>query len=244
MQKSDLVGRIVLISDDEQLRSLLYGLLIAHGFSAVVAFDVKSVLALRRAAECDVAVVDTSVKYSDALRVLEQLKATRVATLAIFAKTNGAPAPHELAAVGDVLLAKPFDPRELLLIIRGLLDDGGDVAPAMRSTVTAGPITLSTQVNVVTVAAREVELTDVEMRILRELLVVAGSPVSRERLTRRSLLRGWSPDDRALDTHINRLRRKLGADRRGRTPLRTVRGIGYLVLAEWQPADITDRPVK
>ncbi len=88
-----------------------------------------------------------------------------------------------------------------------------------------------------TVEAREVEPTDVETRILRELLLEAGSPVSRERLTRRALLRDWSPDDRELDTHINRLRHKLGADGRGRTPLRTVRGVGYLLLAAWEPAN-------
>jgi DNA-binding response OmpR family regulator len=85
------------------------------------------------------------------------------------------------------------------------------------------------------VGSREIELTDVETRILHELLRNASHPVSRERLTRRALLRDWSPEDRALDTHINRLRHKIGADHRGRTPLRTVRGVGYLLLGEWQP---------
>jgi DNA-binding response OmpR family regulator len=235
------VGHIVLISDDEQLRSLLCGLLIAHGLVAVGS-DTNSVLA-RRVPPCDVAIVDTCVNYAAALRALEQLEATSATTLAIFAKKSGAPAPQELVARGDVLLGKPFDPRELLLIVRGLLDDGTSAAPAAQSMVTAGPITLSTLLNTVTVAAREVELTDVETRILRELLLAAGTPVSRERLTRRSLLRDWSPHDRALDTHINRLRGKLGDDRRGRTPLRTLRGHGYLLLADWDPAEITDRPV-
>lgn len=232
-----LVGRIVLISDDEQLRSLLCGLLVAHGFGAVVGIDSKSALSPRRAGEWAVAIVDTSVNYADALRALKQIKTTSAAIVAIFAKKNGAPAPQELVAGGGVLLGKPFDPRELLLIIRGLLDDGTSTAPATHSKVTAGPITLSTLLNSATVAAREVDLTDVETRILRELLLEAGSPVGRERLTRRGLLRDWSPDDRALDTHINRLRNKLGDDRRGRTPLRTVRGVGYLLLAAWDPTD-------
>ena len=51
-----------------------------------------------------------------------------------------------------------------------------------------------------------------------------------------SFSEAWSPDDRALDTHINRLRRKLGVDQRGRTPIRTITGIGYLLLADWKPA--------
>ncbi len=233
---------IVLISDDEQLRSLLCGLMLAHGFRSVVGIDTRSAITWIRTAACGVAIVDTCVNYTDALRALKQLKSTSAATLAIFAKRNGASAPSELVASGDVLLGKPFDPRELLLIVRGLLDDGTSAAPAVPATLAAGPVMLSTLLNTATVAAREIELTDVETRILRELLLQAGGPVSRERLTRRGLLRDWSPDDRALDTHINRLRHKLGDDRRGRTPLRTVRGVGYLLLAEWDPT-ITDRPV-
>jgi DNA-binding response OmpR family regulator len=49
------------------------------------------------------------------------------------------------------------------------------------------------------------------------------------------LLRAWSPGDRSLDTHINRLRRKVGRDARGRTPIRTLTGVGYLLLADWDP---------
>ncbi len=135
------MGRIVLISDDEQLRSLLCGLLLAHGFGAVVGVDTKGALAPRRAVDWDVAIVDTCVNYADALRAFKLLKTKSAALVAIFAKKNGAPAPPELVAGGGLLLGKPFDPRELLLIIRGLLDDETRTAPAARSKVAAGPIT-------------------------------------------------------------------------------------------------------
>lgn len=228
-------SRIVLVSDDAQLRSLLCGLLVAHGLVGVASSDLRSALASKRLlAESDVAIVDTSVYYADAIRVLRRLKRTSAAIVAILAKENGA-AQHELRAGGDVLLGKPFDPRELLLIVRGILDARTETSPQNRSAVAAGPISLSVLVNAAIVASREIGLTDVETRILHELLVNAGEPVTRERLTLRGLLRDWSPDDRCLDTHINRLRRKLGTDRRGRTPIRTVRGVGYRLLPEWQP---------
>lgn len=230
-------ARIVLVSDDAQLRSLLNGLLVAHGYADVTSSDLRSALASKRLlTESDVAIVDTSVYYADAIRVLRRLKSTSAAIVAIFAKENGA-APHALAADGDVLLGKPFDPRELLLIIRGMLESSGETPPQNRSAVSAGPITLSVVVNAAIVASREIGLTDVETRILHELLINAGGPVTRERLTRRGLLRDWSPDQRSLDTHINRLRRKLGTDRRGRTPIRTVRGVGYRLLPEWEPSE-------
>jgi two-component system response regulator CpxR len=167
------------------------------------------------------------------MRVLRQLEGTSAAIIAIFAQRNGAPAPRELVANTDVLLGKPFDPRELLLVIRGMLDSKGDEAPQGDATVSAGPITLSTLLNQATVASREIELTGVEARILCELVINASRPVTRERLLRRALLR--SSDTRGLDTHVSRLRRKIGNDLRGRTPIRTVRGVGYLLVEHWEP---------
>jgi DNA-binding response OmpR family regulator len=231
---TSLAARIVLVSDDEQLRPLLCGLFAAHGYTSVTGLDSESAFsAQQRQARWDLAIVDIS---ADASRVLPPLKAASRALVAICAPNNGSAA--QLVAGSDVVLGKPFDPRELLLVVRGMLDvdSGSDAAsPAAALATTAGPITLTMLVNTARVGAREIELTDVETRILHELLVNASNPVRRERLTRRALLRDWSPDDRALDTHINRLRRKIGPDHRGRTPLRTVRGVGYLLLAEWQP---------
>jgi len=226
----------MLVSDDEQLRSLLCGLLVAHGYGGVVGLDSRRALTAERLrAAWDVVIVDASVSRADAMRVLGRLESTSAATVVIFAKQNGTP-PHDLAPAGDVQLGKPFDPRELLLIVRGMLDDrAGAAEPPSQSTVSVGPIALSPLLSSALVAQREIELTGVETRLLQELLLNATQPVSRERLTRRGLMRDWSPDDRALDTHINRLRRKLGVDQRGRTPIRTITGIGYLLLADWQP---------
>jgi two-component system phosphate regulon response regulator OmpR len=226
--------RIVLVSGDEQLRSLLRGLLVAHGYEGVVGYDAKQALTTG-VVSCDVAVVDVTSAHADAQRLLRHIKSTPAAVITIVAHRDGPSSSQPLDASSDVVLVKPFDPRELLLVIRGMLDGRTEAAPSTGAAVAAGPITLSTLLNAARVGAREVELTGVEARLLRELLRNAGNPVTRERLTRRGLLRDWVPDDRALDTHINRLRRKLGHDRRGRTPLRTVRGVGYRLLAEWAP---------
>ena len=233
---NSLAARILLVSDDAQLRSLLGGLLAAHGYDGVSGADSPTALSAEHLrAAWDVAIVDVSVPSCSALHALRALQATTAAIVVIVPKKNGGATPHELAVGGDVVLGKPFDPRELLLIIRGMLEDGTVAEEPSDAPIAVGPITLAPLLNAATVAAREIELTDVETRILHELLRNATHPVTRERLTRRALLRDWSPDDRALDTHINRLRRKLGVDERGRTPIRTITGIGYLLLADWQP---------
>jgi len=169
------------------------------------------------------------------MHALRALQATNAAIVVIVPKKNGDATLHDLAARGDVVLGKPFDPRELLLIIRGLLESNDEAAAPSDSPVSVGPISLTPLLNVATVASREIELTNVETRILHELLLNATHAVTRERLTRRGLMRSWSPEDRTLDTHIARLRRKLGVDTKGRTPIRTITGVGYLLLADWTP---------
>ena len=228
--------RIVLISDDEQFRALLCGLLEAHGYPNVNGVGSFAALVSNSAlANVDLAIVDTSVSYAQAVRAFRKLKKGGNSSIVVIVANGHHSASADLATNGDVLLAKPFDPRELVFIVRGMLHSRARGAAQGRDSLSAGPITLHTLLNTATVAAREVDLTGAETRILQELLVNAGNAVTRERLTRRALGRKWTPFDRCLDTHINRLRRKIGEDLGGRTPIRTIRSLGYLMLVDWQP---------
>jgi two-component system response regulator CpxR len=225
--------RILLASDNAQLRLLLSGLLSAHGYE-VLATGAAETCVRESGAEWDAAIVDAAAP-GGAARWLHALGApTRVPSIAI-ATTNNAEAARRLWNRVDAVLHEPFDARRLLLTVRGLFAGRRGTA-RVDDSLTRGPVTLQPLLNAATVAARETSLTDAETRLLRELMLAIGTPVSRDRLTRCALGRGWSPDDRCVDTHIKRLRRKLGADRHGRTPIRTVRGVGYLLLERWQPA--------
>jgi len=236
LQRTTVAERILFISDDEQFRSLLCGLLAAQGCPNVLGVD--SLTALDSSgvlANVDIAIVDTSVSYADAVRAFRKLRMSGDTSIVVIVANGYHSASADLATNGDVLLAKPFDPRELIFIVRGMLHVRGRGAPQGREALSAGPITLHTLRSTATVAAREVDLTGAETRLLEELVINASNPVTRDRLTRRALGRAWSPFDRCLDTHINRLRRKIGADLAGRTPIRTIRSIGYLLLADWEP---------
>ena len=228
--------RILFVSDDEQLRALLCRLLLADGYASVLGLDsVTAHTSCSRLSSCDVAIVDISVSYADAMRAFHRIKMSGNAATVVIAARSGGSANADFPTNVDVLLSKPFDPRELVFIIRAMLNGRARVAPQSREPLSAGPITLHTLLNTATVAAREIDLTGAETRVLEELLVNASNPVTRDRLMRRALGREWAPLDRCLDTHINRLRRKIGDDRQGRTPIRTLRGIGYLLVAEWEP---------
>jgi DNA-binding response OmpR family regulator len=225
--------RILLISDDAQLRLLLSELLLVHGYD-VVSIGSAAICACRPS-DWDAAIVDTAAPRA-AARWLRALEATtRVPTLAI-ATANSTASAGPLWNRVDAVLHEPLDSRKLMLIMRGLLASCRQGMTRADQSLSKGPLTLHSLLNAATVAGRETSLTEVETRILRELMLAASTPVSRDRLTRCGSGRGWSPDDRCLDTHIKRLRRKLGPDRHGRTPIRTVRGVGYLLLERWQPA--------
>jgi two-component system OmpR family response regulator len=225
--------RILLVSDNAQLRALLSRLLAAHRYD-VAAVEGCAPPTLEAGADWDAAIIDAAATHG-ATRWLRNLDRTaHVPTLAIAAAKNGAAAQALWSRV-DAVLHEPFDARKLLLVIRGLLADRRETGGRTEQALTMGPVTLHSLLNTATVEAREVALTGAETRVLRELMLAASTPVSRGKLTRCGLGRGSSPDDRCLDTHIKRLRRKIGTDRHGRTPIRTVRSIGYLLLEQWQP---------
>ena len=227
-------SRILLVSDNVQLRTLLSQLLTAHRYD-VVAVEGCAPLTLEAGADCDAAIIDAAAAHGAARWLRNLDRAGHVPTLAIAAAKNGAAAESLWTRV-DAVLHEPFDARKLLLVIRGLFADRREAVGRAEQALTTGPVTLDSLLNTATVEAREVSLTGAETRVLRELMLAPSTPVSRDKLTRCGLGRGPSPDDRCLDTHIKRLRRKLGTDRHGRTPIRTVRSIGYLLLEQWQPA--------
>jgi len=232
--------RILLVSDNLQLRALLSQLLAAHRYN-VVTVESGAPPALEAGVDCDAAIIDAAAPHA-AARWLRNLDRTgHVPTLAI-ATSKSATAAESLWSRVDVVLHEPFDTGKLLLVLRGLFAGRREsVSRTQQAALTTGPVTLHSLLNTVTVEAREVPLTGAETRVLRELMLAPSTPVSRDQLTRCGLGRGSSPDDRCLDTHIKRLRRKLGTDHHGRTPIRTVRNIGYLLVAQWQPA--SERPI-
>jgi DNA-binding response OmpR family regulator len=92
-------------------------------------------------------------------------------------------------------------------------------------------IVLEASARRVSVEGRPLELTTVEYEILARLVRSAGSVVAREHLVAEVFERAFNPDDRALDVHISRLRRKLGPDG---SLIVTIRGTGYMVRAATQ----------
>jgi two-component system phosphate regulon response regulator PhoB len=129
----------------------------------------------------------------------------------------------------DDYVTKPFSPRELLLRVKKRLKQGAAApAPAPAPDLyQIGTLTVDVARHLVMVKQRRVELTAIEFKLLAALMQRAGYVLSREQLLREVWEYDTHIDTRTVDTHIRRLREKLGGASRH---LDTVRGVGYRFL--------------
>jgi DNA-binding response OmpR family regulator len=130
----------------------------------------------------------------------------------------------------DDYVPKPFSPRELLARIRAQARRArGESGPA-RARVQAGSIVVDAGTMTATLDGHELALTTFEFGLLRVLAERAGRVLSREQLL--ELVHGSAEQafDRSIDVHVSRLRQKLGDDPRAPRRLKTVRGVGYVLV--------------
>ena len=123
----------------------------------------------------------------------------------------------------DDYLTKPFSPRELVLRVRKLLQRG-HVAPKEQDTLRFGDLLIDVPRHLVSWRGRSVELTATEFKLLTVLAQRRGRVQSRDRLLRDVWEYNNLVDTRTVDTHMRRLREKLGPAAKY---LDTVRGVGY-----------------
>jgi two-component system response regulator CpxR len=127
----------------------------------------------------------------------------------------------------DDYLPKPFNIRELVARLRAVLRRV-ESSRLGSGTLVVGALTLDRSTQKVTLADVPLVVTGAEFRILELLMLNAGDVVSRDQLVQAAVGRTRLPWDRAIDTHISNLRRKLTI-LDGRVPILSVRGIGYKI---------------
>ena len=146
----------------------------------------------------------------------------------------------------DDYVPKPFDPRELIARVRTVLRrsrPGVDTPPrhsAPSALLKFGKLTLNTSARTLTADSVELPLTNIEFRLLLELVKHPGVALSRETLTRAAQVGNYRPLDRAVDVQIARLRRKLRQADSDAQWIVTARGEGYV----WAPPPAVHRTDK
>ena len=221
------MARILIIEDEQDLAGLVEYNLRAAGFETETANTGAGGLAKARARMPDLVLLDLmlpDVAGSEVLRMLKSdTELRKVPVVIVSAKGQESDRIQGLELGADDYVVKPFSVRELMLRVKAVLRRAdADEGPAAQ--LTSGDIQLDTARHQVRVQGQEVVLTALEFRLLRTLMERGERVQTREVLL--SDVWGIQAEihTRTVDTHIKRLREKLGP---AGDIIETVRGVGY-----------------
>ena len=216
--------RILVIEDENDIRQLLRFNLEREGFAVLEAADGLGGLHMATSELPDLVVLDVMLPGRDGFSVLEELRRRGVGTPVLMLTARGEEVDRivGLTLGADDYVVKPFSVRELVLRIRAILRRGN--RPGMGTALCRGALLLDVEAHRVTLDGQEVALTATEFRLLEDLMRHAGAVRTREQLL--NAVWGYSFEGyaRTVDTHVRRLRAKLGEEA---AALETVRGVGY-----------------
>ena len=232
---SDPDAHLLIVDDDERIRVLLQKFLIRNGFLVSAARDAGHAQRILSGLDFDMIVLDVMMPGEDGISFCRRLRETRTTPILLLtAKNETEDRIRGLEAGADDYLAKPFEPKELLLRINSILrrvtpSEPVDAAPKVLSL---GPLRYDVEKGVMWRGDATVRLTATEAQLMRIFSARPGEPMSRSRLVEELGRDGGQAQERAVDVQITRLRRKLEADPKQPRYLQTVRGSGYLLAPD------------
>ena len=221
----DDAPHLLLIDDDRRIRQLLGRFLTENGYRVTAAEHAMAAEARMRGLTFDLLILDVMMPKVSGFDFARQLRATsQVPILMLTARSEPEHRIKGLELGVDDYLAKPFEPRELLLRVNNILKRRDRVvAPTRSQLVRIGELTFDMISGELRHGDEQVRLTERERDLLRVLARNPGETVSRLDLAEA----GITGSERAVDVQINRLRRKIEADPANPIVLQTVRGVGY-----------------
>ena len=221
--------RILVVEDEADLAELVAFNLRQAGHSVVTAGTGARALAEMRRQRPDLVILDVMLPDITGLEVCRRMRresdTQRTPVLMLTAKGEEVDRVVGFEVGADDYVTKPFSPRELVLRVDAILRRAGGAEPSPeRQSMTFGGLEIDIPAHRVLVEGQEVALTALEFRLLLDLASRRGRVQSRDALLER--VWGYSPgiETRTVDTHVKRLREKLGAVS---DYIETVRGVGY-----------------
>ncbi len=229
---SDPAPHLLIVDDDERIRSLLRKFLQRNGFLVSVARDAAHARSVLSGLEFDLIVMDVMMPGEDGVSLTTSLRETLgTPILLLTAKGDTEDRIKGLEAGADDYLAKPFEPKELLLRINAILRRMPDPEPENTApkVLQLGPVRYDIERAELLAGEELVRLTATEVQLMRIFAQHLREPVSRSKLVEDLGRDKGQAQERAVDVQITRLRRKIEADPKQPRYLQTVRGEGYML---------------
>ena len=225
---ADDAPHLLLVDDDRRIRDLLSRLLSREGYRVTTAMSAKDARAKLIGLHFDLLILDVMMPGETGFDLARFIRtSSAVPIIMLTAKSEPENRIEGLQLGADDYVAKPFEPRELVLRIGNILKRATPIVVAQIEQVSFGPYMFHMERGELRRGDEIVHLTDRERDMLRVLGVVPGETVPRGDLTGG----GGTVNERAVDVQINRLRRKIELDPANPLFLQAVRGIGYRLVA-------------
>jgi len=227
---------LLIVDDDERIRALLQKYLVRNGFFVTPARDAAHAGRLLAGLDFDLIVLDVMMPGEDGIAFTARLRGEGVTTPILLLTARGETENRiaGLEAGADDYLAKPFEPKELLLRINAILRRMPQPAAEslMPKYLSLGPVRYDVERGELWEGDRPVRLTATEVQLMRIFSASPGEPISRVDLVEKLGRDKGQAQERAVDVQITRLRRKLERDPKQPRYLQTVRGAGYMLAPD------------
>ncbi|MEY1557186.1 response regulator [Yoonia sp. R2331] len=228
-------AHLLIVDDDERIRTLLQKFLMRSGFLVSGARDAAHARRILSGLEFDLIVLDVMMPGEDGMSLCRDLRKTiTTPILLLTAKGETDDRITGLEAGADDYLAKPFEPKELLLRINAILRRVPQAEPVVVApkVLNLGPIRYDIARGEMWQGDDLVRLTATESQLMRIFSSAPGEAMTRARLVEELSRSGGQTQERAVDVQITRLRRKIEADPKQPRYLQTVRGAGYMLAPD------------
>lgn len=233
MNDRNFFAHLLVVDDDERIRELLQKYLIRNGFSVSTARDADQARRLLGGLMFDLIILDVMMPGMDGVTFTSELRETLDAPILLLtARNETEDRISGLEAGADDYLAKPFEPKELLLRIGAILRRLPEVTEEQNTPkiISLGNVKYDVARAELWCGEVLVRLTSTEIDLMRLFSSNLGQPLHRTDIVQ--ALNREAEQDRSIDVQITRLRRKIESDPKQPRYLQTVRGEGYMLVGD------------
>lgn len=238
--------RILVVDDEPAICSILRSGLEAEGYEVLEAGNKAELLRCLGAASIDLITLDLDLGGENGLQLAREVRAQHnIPIIMITGKADVFDRVAGLEQGADDYIVKPFHIREVLMRTRIVLrryelesileDVGNSVSIAGERYRFDGYILDAPRRELKTATGEVIDLTDAEFGLLLSFLRQPARILSRDELMRALNGRNWSPEDRTIDGHVARLRRKIDSQSELPRLIKSVRGVGYVFTGDVEP---------
>jgi DNA-binding response OmpR family regulator len=222
---------LLLVEDDERLARFTGDYLHERGLTVTSVRTGEAAMSAVRRQGFDIVVLDVMLPGKDGVATCRAIREySDLPILLVTARGEEADRVLGLEAGADDYVVKPFLPRELLARVQAFVRRyRGDLA-VRTGILHAGPLQLDTSSYTATLEGRPLTLSSTEFQLLHQFVKRPGKVFTRDLLLELVLGGVDEAFDRAIDVHVSRLRQKLGEDGRGASLIKTIRGVGYMLV--------------